>query len=64
MICAGNKSNEKVFGGRQWFTDWEIKVYDENKNLIHTDILNLNGKTVFIKFLLKKILKNLFFLDY
>ena len=43
------KSNEKVFGGRQWFTDWEIKVYDENKNLIHTDILNLNGKTVFIK---------------
>jgi autotransporter strand-loop-strand O-heptosyltransferase len=43
------KSNEKVFGGRQWFTDWEIKVYDENKNLIHTDILNLNSKTVFIK---------------
>ena len=43
------KSNEKVFGGRQWFTDWEIKVYDENKNLIHTDKLNLKNKTVFIK---------------
>ena len=43
------KSNEKVFGGRQWFTNWEVNVYDENKNLIHTDKLNLKGKTVFIK---------------
>ena len=43
------KSNEKVYGGRQWFTNWEINIYDENKNLIHTDKLNLKGKTVFIK---------------
>jgi hypothetical protein len=38
------KSNEKVFGDRQWFTDWEIKIYDENKQLIHTDKLNLENK--------------------
>lgn len=43
------KSNEIVYGGRQWFTNWEINIYDENKNLIHTDKLNLKGKTVFIK---------------
>lgn len=43
------KSNEIVYGDRQWFTNWEINIYDENKNLIHTDKLNLKGKTVFIK---------------
>ena len=43
------KSNEIVSGNRQWFTNWEINVYDENKNLVHTDKLNLKGKTVFIK---------------
>jgi len=43
------KSNEKVFGDRQWFTDWEIKIYDENKQLIHTDKLNLENKIIFIK---------------
>ena len=43
------KSNEIVYGNRQWFTNWEINIYDENKNLIHTDKLNLKGKTVFIK---------------
>ena len=43
------KSNEIVSGNRQWFTDWKINIYNENKELIHTDKLNLKGKTVFIK---------------
>ena len=43
------KSNEIVYGGRQWYTNWLINIYDSNKNLIHTDTFNLKGKTVFIK---------------
>ena len=39
------KSNEIVSGNRQWFTDWKINIYNENKELIHTDKLNLKGKT-------------------
>lgn len=42
-------SNEVVYGERQWYTNWLIKIYDEKLNLIHVDRLNLEHKTVFIK---------------
>jgi autotransporter strand-loop-strand O-heptosyltransferase len=42
-------SNEIVYGERQWYTNWLIKVYDENSNLIHVDDFNLENKTIFIK---------------
>ena len=35
------KSNQYVYGNRQWFTNWLIKVYDDKNVLIHTDIFNL-----------------------
>ncbi len=43
------KSNQYVYGNRQWFTNWLIKVYDDKNVLIHTDIFNLKDKTAFIK---------------
>ena len=42
-------SNQYVYGDRQWFTNWLIKIYNEKNELIHTDIFNLKNKTVFIK---------------
>lgn len=42
--------NQWVSAKRQWFTNWLIKVYNGSGELIHTDIFNLEGKTVFIKF--------------
>ena len=43
------RSNELVIGDRQWYTNWLIKIYDTNNNLIHIDEFNLNNKNVFIK---------------
>jgi len=43
------KANKTIFGGRQWYTNWLINVYDEKNNLIHIETFNLNGKKVFIK---------------
>lgn len=41
-------SNEKVYGYRQWYCDWLIKIYKDNE-LIHTDKFDLTNKYVFIK---------------
>jgi autotransporter strand-loop-strand O-heptosyltransferase len=41
--------NETVIGERQWFTNWLIKIYDADNVLIHSEKIDLNGKTVFIK---------------
>ena len=43
------KANKTIFGGRQWYTNWLINVYDEKNNLIHIETFSLNGKKVFIK---------------
>jgi autotransporter strand-loop-strand O-heptosyltransferase len=43
------KSNEFVYGERQWFINWLIKIYDSNKNLIYTDKFNPIHKNIFIK---------------
>lgn len=42
-------SNEVVYGERQWYTNWLIKIYNENAELIFTDEFNLENQTVFIK---------------
>lgn len=50
VICKKEfKSNELVFGDRQWFTNWLIKIFDLSGKLIYIDLFNLNGKNVFIK---------------
>lgn len=42
-------SNTYVYGYRQWFTQWIVKVYDNENTLIHIDFLDLTDKPVFIK---------------
>jgi autotransporter strand-loop-strand O-heptosyltransferase len=44
------KSNTTITGGRQWYTNWLINVYDESGKLIHIETFSLCGKKVFIKF--------------
>lgn len=44
------KSNTTIIGGRQWYTNWLINVYDESDKLIHIETFSLCGKKVFIKF--------------
>jgi autotransporter strand-loop-strand O-heptosyltransferase len=45
-IC---KTNQTIIGGRQWYTDWIIKVFDKENNLRFIDEFNPTGKVVFIK---------------
>jgi autotransporter strand-loop-strand O-heptosyltransferase len=34
---------------KQWFTNWVIKIFDSNNNLVFIDEFNPNNKTIFIK---------------
>lgn len=34
---------------KQWFTNWVVKIFDSNNNLVFVDTFNLNNKIVFIK---------------
>lgn len=46
-IC---KNNSLVTGLRQWYIDWEIKVYDNSNNyVIYSEKYTPKNKTVFIK---------------
>ncbi len=44
------KSNQMVFGDRQWFTDWLIEVYrNEEEKPFFVEKYDAKGKVVFIK---------------
>lgn len=43
------KSNELIFGGRQWYNNWTIIVRDTENNILFTNKFDAKGKTVFIK---------------
>ena len=45
-IC---KNNSSVYGNRQWYTNWVIKIYSPDNKLIYLDKFDLNNKVIFIK---------------
>ena len=45
VCCNG----ETIIGGRQWYTNWKIEVWDMSGILIHTEYFNPAGEVVFIK---------------
>jgi len=42
-------SNTFVYGFRQWYTNWLIKIFNSNGEVIHEDKFDLTNKTAFIK---------------
>jgi autotransporter strand-loop-strand O-heptosyltransferase len=45
-IC---KTNQSVIGERQWFTNWLIKIYDSQNNLVYINKYKPKNKVIFIK---------------
>ena len=43
------KTNNSIIGKRQWYTNWLIRVYDNEKNLRYKEEFNPTGQVVFIK---------------
>lgn len=41
--------NQIISGQRQWFTEWEVKIYNQKGDLLFLDEYNPKSKTVFIK---------------
>jgi autotransporter strand-loop-strand O-heptosyltransferase len=41
--------NQTVFGERQWYTNWVIQIFNSHNDLLHSEIIDLKEKTVFIK---------------
>lgn len=51
-IVLGRKiclTNETVTFNRQWFTNWIVRIYNQNDELVHEDIFDPTNKIVFIK---------------
>jgi autotransporter strand-loop-strand O-heptosyltransferase len=47
VLCM---TNQTVSAGiKQWYTDWVVRIYDKNDDLVHEDIFDPTGKVVFIK---------------
>jgi autotransporter strand-loop-strand O-heptosyltransferase len=44
------KTNDTIVSGvRQWYTDWCIRIFDENDKIVFEDEFDPHGKVVFIK---------------
>lgn len=46
-ICGSNET--VISGNRQWYTKWDIEVYNSKGELVFYDLYNPNDKVVFIK---------------
>lgn len=58
------KINETVFGDRQWYTKWQINIYNKEGVLLHSELMNFENKTVFIKIDSKSLGDNIAWFPY
>ncbi len=59
-----NLNNIPVIGPRQYYTKWKLQFKDLQNNIIHTHVLNLENKVVFIKMDARALGDNLAWIDY
>lgn len=60
-----NKANNfNLAGPKQWYGDWDINLYDPSGQLIHTEMFDPKGRTVFIKSDARALGDNLAWIDY